>query len=385
VTAKHEVIVIGGGVVGAALTLALARAGIDVALVERGEGPKPYDPSGYDLRVYALSPATADFLDRLGVWTQIASRRISPYERMRVWHHGPDRALSFDAAESRVPELGWIVENDLILEALWRALKDVTVYRNAAVESYSADENGARIRLQGGRELTAKLVAAADGADSRLRELAGIETVSWDYPQRAIVCHVVTERPHRRTAWQRFLPSGPLAFLPLADGRSSIVWSTHEASELLKLPEPEFRTRLADAIQQELGDIREMTQRAAFPLRLLHAREYVQGPLVLLGDAAHVIHPLAGQGVNLGLADAAQLAAVLGEFGAARPSPRALARYERRRKAENLEMLALTDALNRAFGLRAPLLGDALQLGMQALGGLTPLKTLLARRALGLA
>ena len=383
----HEIIVVGGGVVGAALCLALARAGHDVALVERGKVPKPYDPAGYDLRVYALSPGSVDFLGQLGVWPDIAARRASPYERMCVWHDHIRQALIFDAAESRVAELGFIVENDLILDALWSALRDVTIYRGAAVAEYAAADGGARIRLDDGRELTATCIAAADGAESRLRDLAGIETVGWDYPQRAIVCHVETAQPHRRTAWQRFLPTGPLAFLPLADGRSSIVWSTTEADELLKLTPAKFRKRLGEAIDHQLGGIGEMTERVAFPLRLLHAREYVNGPLVLLGDAAHVVHPLAGQGVNLGLADAALLVEILGQTksaGAPLSSPRALKRYERSRKAENLEMLALTDALYRSFGVNAPAWTGALELGMGLLSRMTPIKSLLARRALGL-
>jgi ubiquinone biosynthesis UbiH/UbiF/VisC/COQ6 family hydroxylase len=231
------------------------------------------------------------------------------------------------------------------------------------------------------------LIAAADGADSRLRELAGIEIDTWDYPQRAIVGHVATERPHRGAALQRFLPTGPLAFLPLADGRSSIVWSTTEAAELLQLEDAPFRERLADAIQHELGAITASTPRVEFPLRLLHARDYARDNVVLLGDAAHVVHPLAGQGVNLGLADAEKLAAVLSERRAAKTSiasPRALKMYQRARKADNVEMLALTDALYRAFGQHSPLLGSTLQLGMQILDRLTPIKARLAQRALGL-
>jgi ubiquinone biosynthesis UbiH/UbiF/VisC/COQ6 family hydroxylase len=384
---RHEVVVVGGGVVGAALTLALKQGGYDVALVERGNQPRPYDKQRYDLRVYAIAPGTANLLAKLGVWPAIAAARISPYEAMRVWHQHAAQALSFEASESRVAELGWIVENELLLDKLWSALEGVPIYCQASVEAYTVEEGGARIQLQDGREIEAGLIVAADGADSHLRELANIGVAGWDYLQQAIVCHVVTERPHRRTALQRFLPTGPLAFLPLADGRSSVVWSTTEAEVLMQFDDVDFRQHLGRAIEHELGEVLESTQRVAFPLRLLHAREYVKGPLVLLGDAAHVVHPLAGQGVNLGLADAAALAKILLELKAAgRPanSERALRRYERARKAENLEMLALTDALYRAFSLRSPLPGGVLQLGMQALGRLVPLKTLIARRALGL-
>lgn len=383
-TGKHEVVVVGGGVVGAALALALKRAGVEVALVERGKGPKPFDASAYDLRVYAIAPGTAKFLDALGVWPRILARRASPYQEMRVWSETALQALAFRAAESRRAELGWIVENDLLLDELWRALGGVTIYRHVEVTAC----DGGALTLSDGREIRAQLVAAADGADSRLRELAGIEIETWDYPQRAIVCHVATERSHRGAALQRFLPSGPLAFLPLADGRSSIVWSTTGAGDAMKLDDAQFRARLGDAIQHELGEIREATPRIVFPLKLLHAREYARGNVVLLGDAAHVVHPLAGQGVNLGLADAQKLAELIAGRRAAKSSiasPRALQAYQRARKADNVEMLALTDALYRAFGQSSPVLGDALQLGMRILDRMTPIKTRLAQRALGLA
>jgi 2-polyprenylphenol 6-hydroxylase len=387
VSGRHQVVVVGGGVVGAALAVALKREKIDVALIERGQGPAPFDPGNYDLRVYALSPGTARFLADLGVWDAIVARRISPYEQMRVWHDNPNQALTFDAAESRLAELGWIVENDLILDVLWKSLSGITVYRGSAVASYETTATGVTILLADGREIRTGLIAAADGADSRLRELAQIDVTTWDYAQQAIVCHVATGRLHQRAALQRFLPTGPLAFLPLADGRSSIVWSTTEAQALMSLDDAAFRVRLADAIQQETGNIGETTKRVAFPLRLLHATDYVKGPLVLLGDAAHVVHPLAGQGVNMGLADAQLLARILREQRDKRgalASPRALQRYQRARKAENVEMLALTDALYRAFGQASPLLGGTLQLGMQILDRVTPIKARLARRALGL-
>jgi ubiquinone biosynthesis UbiH/UbiF/VisC/COQ6 family hydroxylase len=229
----------------------------------------------------------------------------------------------------------------------------------------------------------------AEGQDSQLREWAGIDPVGWPYPQRAIVSHVATEAPHARTAYQRFLPNGPLALLPLADGRSSIVWSTDsaEADALLALDDDAFRARLAEAIGHRLGDITSITPRLAFPLRLLHATRYVKPGFALVGDSAHVVHPLAGQGVNLGLADAQALVEIVAAARAqGRPigQERVLQRYERRRKAGNLEVMALTDGLFRLFHLRLPGLDAVRELGMAAVGRMGPLKRRLAQRAMGL-
>lgn len=383
---QHDIVVVGAGVVGAALSLALARRGFKVALVERGEPSHAYDAAQYDLRVYALAPASVDFLDDLGVWSSIQQQRACAYQAMRVWDDHPAQALSFEAAEIHAPQLGYIVENDLLLNRLWAAMQGVDLYGHAAVASFTASDMGAVLGLSDGVQLRAQLVIAADGAESRLRDMAGIETTGWAYPQKAIVCHVRTEKPHRQTAFQRFLPDGPLAFLPLEDGRCSIVWSTTRADELLALDDENFCEQLTQALQGELGAVLNCTPRLSFPLRLLHAREYVSDRLVLVGDAAHVIHPLAGQGVNLGLADAQRLAAHLAdarEHDRDIASPRLLRRYERARKAENLDMLAITDGLYRTFAARNESWDGVRMLGMSAVNQLVPLKNLLARRALG--
>ena len=385
-TIQHQIIVVGGGPVGAAAALALSRQGFDVALLERGSAPPAYDAADYDLRVYALAPHSARLLDRLGVWPEILARRSSPYSAMRVWERGPEHALSFDCADTGRAELGWIVEHSLVVDRLWAGLGDVVRYERSTIESAAFGESGASLRLADGRELRARLVVAADGADSQLRGLAGIETVSWGYAQRAIVCHVRTQQPHRATAWQRFLASGPLAFLPLADGRCSIVWSAEEAlaRELLALDEAAFMARLGEALEHALGEVVRTTPRISFPLRLLHAEDYVRPGLVLVGDAAHAIHPLAGQGVNLGFADVQELALTLAgarDAGRDWSGLRNLQRYARARKAANLEMLTLTDGLYRAFRLRVPGLKAVLGLGMEAVGKLGPLKSWLARQA----
>ena len=383
---QHDIIVVGGGPVGAATAVALAQQGFAVALLERGSAPPAYDAADYDLRVYALAPHSARLLDGLGAWPNISSRRTSPYSGMRVWERGPEHALSFDCADTGRAELGWIVEHSLVVDALWAKLEGVTRYERTAVESARFGDSGTMLQLADGRELRARLVVAADGADSQLRGLAGIDTVGWGYAQRAIVCHVRTQQPHRAIAWQRFLSSGPLAFLPLADGRCSIVWSAVEelARELLALDDAAFMSRLAQALEHALGEVVQTTARVSFPLRLLHAQDYARAGLVLVGDAAHAIHPLAGQGVNLGFADVEQLVATLVEArdaGRDWSGLRNLQRYARARKAANLEMLTLTEGLYRAFRLRLPGLKAALGLGMEAVGKLGPLKAWLARQA----
>jgi ubiquinone biosynthesis UbiH/UbiF/VisC/COQ6 family hydroxylase len=305
---------------------------------------------------------------------------------MKIWERDPHAGLGFSAAQAGRAQLGWIVEHGLIAAELWARLRSLPHFTGAAIDTADFGVDCARLHLRSGDVLEARLVIAADGADSQMRALAGIDTVTWRYGQRAIVCHVVTGQAHQMTAWQRFLKTGPLAFLPLADGRSSIVWSADEAfsTELMALDDAAFCAGLAAATEGVSGAIRAATPRVAVPLQLLHARSYAAQALVLVGDAAHAIHPLAGQGVNLGLADAQALAATLVEARSARrdwSSARNLARYSRARKARNLEMLALTDALYRAFRPSLPGLRLLLGLGLEAVDRVEPLKAWLAQRA----
>jgi 2-octaprenylphenol hydroxylase len=399
---RHEVIVVGGGVVGAATALALRREGFDVALIEKGKAPSPWKPEHYDARVYALSPGTARFLNQCGVWARVTAQRASPYTRMQVWESTPLQSLDFDAAELAVPELGHIVEDSLLRATLWDALGGEAARTETQVTSFSHPrESGGPVTLKldsrlrgndrkgGNDNLQAELVIAAEGADSPLREWAGIDTGGWAYPQRSIVCNVTTEKPHQGIAHQRFMPGGPLAFLPLADGRSSIVWSTDtaEAEELMALSDAEFRERLGEAFQHHLGAITRVDKRFAFPLRLLHAQSYVAPGVALVGDAAHVIHPMAGQGLNLGLADVEALVAVVTEARKQKKplgALRVLQRYERARKADNVEALALVDGLHRLFRLRAPELGGLRELGMSLVGRAGMVKAALAKRAMGI-
>ncbi|NKF22404.1 FAD-dependent oxidoreductase [Solimonas marina] len=383
-----DVAVVGGGPVGAAVALGLTQRGLQVRLLDR-DGPAPRvlaDGDDYDLRVYALAPSCIAFLEQLGVWPAMAATRVSPYTRMQVWERDPATALPFSAADARVAALGSIVESGLLSEALWAPLPAGVAQRGVTVTRLAADDAGIDVGFADGSALRARLVVLAEGRDARLREQLGIESLSGRYEQTAVVCHVETERPHAGTAWQRFLASGPLAFLPLADGRSSIVWSSAGADALLALDDDDFRRALGDASEYVLGEITGCTRRVSFPLGVQHAERYVAPRAVLVGDAAHVVHPLAGQGVNLGLGDAQALVALLADAQAAGrdlASPRLLKRYERQRRADVIDMLAVTDGLYRAFRMPWPGLSAVRGFGFQAVSAMPPLRRELIRRAVG--
>jgi 2-octaprenyl-3-methyl-6-methoxy-1,4-benzoquinol hydroxylase/2-octaprenylphenol hydroxylase len=386
-----DVAVVGGGMVGATAALALARAGFSVALVDAREPAAWAAAHEVDLRVVGLAPSSIQLLDQLGAWGRIRDARASPYERMVVWDAENGATLHFDAADEGRDVLGYIVENNLVQSVLWHALDDAGVRRvvPAEVTGYSMREDRAQLELGNGDVLSARLVVAADGAESPLRAMVGIGTHGRDYAQRGIVAHVGTTRPHERTAWQRFLPGGPLAFLPLADGRSSIVWSLpdEDAKRVLALDDEGFREALGIASDFRLGPIESVTPRAAFPLRLKLADRYEVGRLVLLGDAAHAVHPLAGQGVNLGLRDVTELRDTLVDARAAGrdfAATHVLRRYARRRRsADELDARSF-DALSRIYSWEAAPLVAARGLGVRILDQLSPLKRKLARHAAGL-
>ncbi|HXP02085.1 MAG TPA: UbiH/UbiF/VisC/COQ6 family ubiquinone biosynthesis hydroxylase [Luteibacter sp.] len=386
-----DVAVVGGGMVGATAALALARAGFSVALIDAREPAAWASSQEVDLRVVGLAPSSLRLLDGLGVWTSIRDARSSAYERMVVWDAENGATIHFDAAEEGRDVLGYIVENGLVQAMLWHALDDAGVRRivPAEVVAYSMRDDRAQLDLADGQIINARLVVAADGAESPLRTMAGIGTHGRDYAQRAVVAHVETARPHERTAWQRFLPTGPLALLPLADGRSSLVWSLPdaEATRVLALDDEGFRDALGVASDFRLGPIGAVSRRVAFPLRLKLADRYESGRLVLLGDAAHAVHPLAGQGVNLGLRDVAELRDTLvdaREAGRDIAATHVLRRYARRRRsADGLDAWSF-DALERVYGWQAAPLVAARGVGVRLLDAFGPLKRTLARHAAGL-
>ena len=403
-----DVAVVGGGMVGAAAALALARAGFSTALLE-ARAPAAWDADAeVDLRVVGLAPSSIALLDDLGVWTSIREARVGPYSHMHVWDAESGAAIDFDAARERRDRLGYIVENALVQWMLWQALDAAQGRGSAAgagsagaaaagvrrlcpaeVRGFEAREDRIQLELADGETLTAALLVAADGAASPLRQLAGIGTRGRDYAQRAVVAHVATERPHEDTAWQRFLPGGPLALLPLADGRSSVVWSLPEAEarRVLALDEQAFLDELGVASDFRLGRIVATTPRAAFPLKLQLAECYQADRFVLLGDAAHAVHPLAGQGVNLGLRDVAELRDTLVDARAADRdigAAHVLRRYARRRRsADTLDALGF-DALARIYAWQSPALVAARGVGVRLLDRLAPLKRRLSEHAAGL-
>ena len=387
--ARLDVAVAGGGVVGAACALALARAGLQAALVEARPAPR-WLAERPDLRVFALAPDNAALLDALGVWPQVVRARAQPYRKMRVWDAGGGDELAFDAATLARDELGWIVENGLLVDRLWAALvaAGVQVHCPARVQGMEQDEAGVRLQLDDGTRLEARVAVAADGGASELRRLAGLDVDAHDYGQRGVVAFIETADPHQETAWQRFLPTGPLALLPFTQGRSSIVWTLPEAeaARVLALDDAAFAVALTDASAARLGRAVPVSERAAFPLRRQLVRQQVAGRVLVLGDAAHVVHPLAGQGVNLGLRDVAALRTEVESAQARRvdwASAHRLQRWARRRRSDNTVSAYAFEGINRLYSnadplavlARGPLLGLA--------GKLPPLTRALWRHAAG--
>jgi 2-octaprenylphenol hydroxylase len=393
-----DVIIVGAGVVGLAMaSLLLARklsAAGKVAVVAEHFSAAPNGDADWDLRVFALSRASERLLKICGVWNLLPIRRVFPYERMCVWDASGTAAgpgsLTFDCAELGEPNLGYIVDGSALQwQCLQSARASGAVLIEGRVVAALAGDDDAMLRLHDGRELRGTLLAAADGTDSKMRELLGIDTAGHTYHQDALVAHVQTAQVHANTAWQRFLNTGPVAFLPLNDGRCSIVWSVarSEAARLRAMEPEGFSAALTEASGEALGQCTLTSKLTSYPLKLQYALDYARPRAVLLGDAAHVVHPLAGQGLNLGLLDCAALSQVLGEAGGVESygDYKYLRRYERWRRSENIIAAAALDGLERLFSNSDPRSVGLRTAGLGAVARMPFVKREFAQRALGLA
>ena len=366
-----DVVIVGGGLAGASLAAALAQSGLRLALIERKAPPAP-GPE-WDSRVYSLTPASTAFLHDLGAWERMEAGRVAPIYEMHVFGDDGRSRLDFSAYEAGVPELATTVESARLHYALWQGLqrqRNLSLLCPAAPSGLVRRRDEVEIGLSDGGAVFAKLAVGADGADSWLRRAAGIESTTDSYGQRGIVANFSCGRTHRGAAYQWFRSDGVLAFLPLPDQRISIVWSTSDdhAGELLALPPAEFCRRVGTASGEVLGRLELITSPAAFPLNRLSVRGMIQSRIALVGDAAHVVHPLAGQGINLGFGDALSLAALLG--GARDPGDRLLLRrFERSRAEDILALRWVTDGLFRLFDLRHPVAARIRNLGAEDLRG----------------
>ena len=384
---QAQVCIVGGGAVGLTLALGLAKADINVLVIDSNGAPQPL-AAQFANRVSAISLASQTQFEQLGVWQDIVSQRATPYTHMDVRDQDSFGKIAFNNVELDLPELGHIVENDAIRYALFTALQqldNVTLCFDTRYQTIHQTETDVLITLESGIPVMAKLLVAADGANSAIRTQFKMPLTFWDYDHHAIVATVKTQLPHDATARQIFLDTGPLAFLPLQDEHHhSIVWSTspEEAKRLMALPEVEFNKALNVAIDGQCGLCEVADDRAVFPLKMRYAQQWLNGKIVLMGDAAHTIHPLAGLGMNLGLKDAEVLIEQLskeGEFA----TTRALREYERSRKLDAQKHIAMMQGLKELFEGSNPVKKLIRGVGLSLVDNLGPIKTLFAKEAVG--
>ena len=383
-----DLIIIGAGMVGATLACLLAQQGRRVAVVETYL-PTPFNKENpSELRVSAISRASQKAFMKIGAWEPMLAKRVSPYDVMHVWDGTGDGEIHFEAAELGEPNLGHIIENKVVQLALLEVMQDdanIELFYPGSLSSYTVDEQQVQITLEDDSVLSAELLVGADGANSLVRSLAGIALHRDDYAQQGLVATVQTELPHQNTAWQRFLPGGPLALLPLSDGTCSIVWTlpADKADYQLALEEKDFNEALGEAFGFHLGEMRLVSKRAAFPLMGRHAEKYVLPRIALVGDAAHTIHPLAGQGVNLGIKDVVELAEVIANTSRSAGSYSVLRRYERARKGDNWITQKTMEGFNVLFGHDLSLVKTTRNLGLSIVNKLPWVKNEIIRKAMG--
>lgn len=382
-----DVLIVGGGMVGASLACALGDSGLKICILD-SRVPMPSAVDHLDSRVSAITLASRNYFRNLAVWDRLQHQRVVPIEGMQVWE--ADGEIRFDAADIGEPCLAYIVENSAIQQALIERLQsfaNIHTLWPVQIDALRFDNAAVTLTLSDGCSLTARLVVGADGADSAVRRFANIDTRYVDMNQKGIIATVHTEHAHGRIARQRFLPTGPLAFLPLADANAcSIVWSadTARAEALMDVTDSAFIGELHTALGDTLGRVVSVGRRQAFALALAQAQNYIAPRLALIGDAAHTVHPLAGQGVNLGFLDAAALADCVLASVRDPGLHRALRRYERARKGDNLGMMAVTGGFKYLFGNELPLIRRLRNIGLNLANRATPVKRLIMRHAAGL-
>ncbi|WON76092.1 3-demethoxyubiquinol 3-hydroxylase [Serratia sp. UGAL515B_01] len=385
-----DAVVVGGGMVGAAAALGLARAGLSVALLEH-QAPQNFDAqSPPDLRISAIGCASVGLLKQLDVWSAVEQMRVAPYRRLETWEWESSRVV-FDAASLGLPELGCMVENRILQLALWQQVeqcKNIAVYCPAKLQSMHREPEHWQVTLSSAEVLQARLVVGADGAHSQVRQMAAIGTSGWQYRQTCMLITVETAAPQQDVTWQQFFPSGPRAFLPLYDQWASLVWydTPERIRQLLALSMTQLEKEIAAAFPPRLGAVKAHAA-GAFPLVRRHAQRYVQTGLVLLGDAAHTINPLAGQGVNLGYRDVDALldvVTVAREKGEDWACEDVLMRYQRRRRADNLVMQSGMDLFYGIFSNNLAPLGVVRNLALMAAQRAGKLKERALKYALGL-
>ncbi len=405
---EFDIVIVGGGIVGASLAAALKNSGLRLALVEGqtiptlpetpspqsspasgrgGEREKQSSIPEWDSRIYAFTPGNVGFLGECGVWQRLDMSRVQQVEEMRVFGDGGSK-LNFSAYQLGAPELAFIMESRLLQHALWQGLREqdnLTLLQPAQCAELKWEEAAAHLKLKDGREIKAKLIVGADGRDSWVRHQTIIPEVPTPYHQHGVVANFSISKAHRGIAYQWFQPDGILALLPLPGRRISIVWSVspEKSAELLALTHEELCARVSVASNHTLGELQVITPPAAFPLRVLNLAHITKPRLALIGDAAHNVHPLSGQGVNLGLRDVRELTQVLNKRGALDCGDmRLLSRYEKARQEDILSMQLTTDTLKHLFINDNPLLRTLRNLGLDATNKIVPLKKMLARHAL---
>lgn len=389
---EFDVLIVGGGMVGATLGRALADTNLRIGLIEQ-RVPAPYEPEqAHDLRVSALSLASKNILESCGAWEGVLSRRYCPLKRMRVWETAGIGDTTFNSEDIGYPELGFIVENRIVQLALWdqfAAQDNITTYAPAVISSIECHGSSNQVTLASGDVLTSRLLVAADGGASQVRQAAGLGVVAEEYSQQALVLYVKTAYPQQDITWQRFYPAGPRAFLPLSGSYGSLVWydTPETIKRLMALDDESLLEEAYAAFPSELGEIDTLCGRGFFPLKRQHALSYGKEGVVLLGDAAHMIHPLAGQGVNIGMHDVASFSELLHEAivnGEDIGAEILIKRYEKQRRNHNTLMMTTMDLFYRIFKDEKKPISLLRNLGLQIAQRVTPARNKAMKFAMGI-